>query len=178
MSGLFSAIVIFMTWQTPSLKSPKSECSCWSGWYVRTLYTWQYTYRCGEMVAHSTFSPNTGWTSEFKLGNANKQTKTNNTTLLMQFIIYLNKWNHTILFLFSHTCVHFFRLKLFILIFFFFFFFLNIFSFRQCCVTNHILSSYHWNAGDKHLCVYAHTWFQAEHKLSKWVHTCTDTFRS
>ena len=31
MSGLLSAVIIFVTWQTPFLKFLKSECSCWSG---------------------------------------------------------------------------------------------------------------------------------------------------
>ena len=31
-------------------------------------------YRCGEMVAHTAFSPNTGWNAGFSLNTANKQT--------------------------------------------------------------------------------------------------------
>ena len=33
LSGLHSAITLFLTWQTPILKSMKSECSCWSVWW-------------------------------------------------------------------------------------------------------------------------------------------------
>ena len=41
MSGLLSARVIFMTWQTPPLKYLKLECSC-SRWVTLHLYVWQY----------------------------------------------------------------------------------------------------------------------------------------
>ena len=42
MSGLCSAIFIFMTRQTPILKCPKSQCSCWELWLTLHLYAWQY----------------------------------------------------------------------------------------------------------------------------------------
>ena len=63
MPGLLSAIVTFMTWQTQFLKSSVS----WGATAANVLHlhnTWQYVQDvCGETVTHTTFSPNTGWTS-------------------------------------------------------------------------------------------------------------------
>lgn len=55
-SGLLSAIVLFMTWiKTPWSQSLKLECSCWSS---EKHCTWvnNSVYRCPEMVAHATFT--------------------------------------------------------------------------------------------------------------------------
>ena len=42
-------------------KSPKSECSCKSSrWHCICMY--DSMCKCGEMAAHSIFSPNSGWT--------------------------------------------------------------------------------------------------------------------
>ena len=47
-SGLLSDIVIFMTWQTPLSKSPKSERSCQSGrQHCTPVYMYNSMYRCG-----------------------------------------------------------------------------------------------------------------------------------
>ena len=69
LSGLLSAVVIFTAWQTPSLNSLKSECSCLSGRYTCMHGS---IYKCGEMAAYSIFSPNIGWTSVFSLRNTDK----------------------------------------------------------------------------------------------------------
>ena len=47
-------------------------------------------YKCGETVAHATFSPNIGWTSRFLLRNANKETQTSakQRQLLSPYLTY------------------------------------------------------------------------------------------
>ena len=60
--GLLSAVVVFTTWPTPPSKF--SHCSCLSGRWNSACMS-DSMYRCGEMAAYTTFSPNTGVTQGF-----------------------------------------------------------------------------------------------------------------
>ena len=64
LSGILSAIVIFMTWQTPWLRPMKLKCSYQShGQHCTCMYgSW---YRCGETVVCATFSPFMGEPKSF-----------------------------------------------------------------------------------------------------------------
>ena len=61
MAWLVSAVVLFMTWHSPLLKSPKSECS--SGKHCSCMYVSMC--KRGETVAHAPFSPSIGYSSGF-----------------------------------------------------------------------------------------------------------------
>ena len=77
MSGLLSATGIFITWQNPLLKSPKSECSCRSSGThcICRYYDSMHTGVGKQFHTHATLLHNTGWTSEFQLRNTNKHTE-------------------------------------------------------------------------------------------------------
>ena len=72
-AGSLSAIVIFLTWQTSLLKSPKSRLQLPLWWVMLHLYIWHFgrMHWDGETVTHATFSPITGYTSGFCLRNSN-----------------------------------------------------------------------------------------------------------
>ena len=74
-SGLLSAKVIFMTWQASSLKSPKSECSYWSGGsQCACLYDSEQRGVGERWPLYATFRPSVGWRPEFQPRTADKLT--------------------------------------------------------------------------------------------------------
>ena len=82
MSGLFSAIVIFTAWQTPLLRSPKWECTCWSG-RLHYICVYNRVYMCGETAAHATVSPNSGWTAGTPTSNIKWKYRFRQETLVL-----------------------------------------------------------------------------------------------
>ena len=63
MSGLLSAVVVFVAWQTPIVEVSKAPEQSPELQIILHLYVWQCMYSCGETVAYATFSPDIRWTS-------------------------------------------------------------------------------------------------------------------